>query len=147
MISMAIINGVIKSAQMLSNSLITNELWILLSKFPVSTVTTDGLALFGTWTSAGTTMTKFVYHILGLVCRKQISRAGTSNYIPQILWDVITCPCPWYLILVHQSSYMYICIWYYLLIVANIKYNLFLSYITCKGLYFQFTHHVAVIVS
>ena len=24
-------------------------------------------------------------------------KAGTSNYIPQILWDVITCPCLWYL--------------------------------------------------
>ena len=28
---------------------------------------------------------------------KQVLRAGTSNYIPQFLWDVITCPCPWYL--------------------------------------------------
>ena len=26
------------------------------------------------------------------VCQKQVSRADTSNYIPQILWDVITCP-------------------------------------------------------
>ena len=25
--------------------------------------------------------------------RKQVSRAGTSNYILQILWGVITCPC------------------------------------------------------
>ena len=31
--------------------------------------------------------------ILGLVCQKQVSRAGTSNYIPQYLWDVIICPC------------------------------------------------------
>ena len=23
---------------------------------------------------------------------------GTSNYIPQYLWGVITCACPWYLI-------------------------------------------------
>ena len=29
--------------------------------------------------------------------QKQVSWAGTSNYIPQYLWDVITCPCPWYL--------------------------------------------------
>ena len=29
-----------------------------------------------------------------VLCQNQISRAGTSNYIPQILWDVITCPCP-----------------------------------------------------
>ena len=42
--------------------------------------------------------------ICGLVCQKQVSRARTSNYIPQILWDVITCPCPWYLLLAHKSS-------------------------------------------
>ena len=28
---------------------------------------------------------------------KDIWRTGTSNCIPQYLWDVITCPCPWYL--------------------------------------------------
>ena len=28
----------------------------------------------------------------------------TSNYIPQILRDVITCSCPWYLLLAHKSS-------------------------------------------
>ena len=41
-----------------------------------------------------------------LVCQKQASRAGTSNYIPQYLWDVITCPCPRYLLLVHRYSYI-----------------------------------------
>ena len=30
---------------------------------------------------------------------------GTSNWIPQILWDVITCPCAWYLLLAHTSFY------------------------------------------
>ena len=40
---------------------------------------------------------------------KQISRAWTSNYIPQILWDVITCPCPWYLHLTHTSPYVWRC--------------------------------------
>ena len=35
----------------------------------------------------------------GVLCQKQVSSAGTSNYIPHILWDVITCPCPWYLLL------------------------------------------------
>ena len=30
-------------------------------------------------------------------------RAGTSNYIPQYLWDVITCPCLWYLLQAQQS--------------------------------------------
>ena len=35
--------------------------------------------------------------------------AGTKDRdkyrIPQILWDVITCPCPWYLHLAHTSSF------------------------------------------
>ena len=35
----------------------------------------------------------------GLVCQKQVPRAGISNYIPRILKDAITCPCPWYLLL------------------------------------------------
>ena len=30
------------------------------------------------------------------------SRAGTSNYIPQHLRDVITCPCPWYLLVTQR---------------------------------------------
>ena len=39
------------------------------------------------------------YSIIGYVPVKFLmtdiwSRAWTSNYIPQILWDVITCPCP-----------------------------------------------------
>ena len=50
-------------------------------------------------------------HMWWIVCQKQVSRAGTSNYIPQILWDVITCPCPWYLPLAHTSSYNLICKW------------------------------------
>ena len=32
-----------------------------------------------------------------VLCQKEISRTGISNHIPQILWSVITCPCPWYL--------------------------------------------------
>ena len=31
-------------------------------------------------------------------------QAGTSNYIPQHLQDVITCPWPWYLLLAYKSS-------------------------------------------
>ena len=31
-----------------------------------------------------------------MLSQRQGSKAGTSNYIPQIMWDVITCPCPWY---------------------------------------------------
>ena len=30
---------------------------------------------------------------------KRVSGTGTSNYILQYLWDVITCPCPWDLLL------------------------------------------------
>ena len=29
----------------------------------------------------------------GMLYQKQVSRAGTSDYIPQYLWDVITCHC------------------------------------------------------
>ena len=38
--------------------------------------------------------------------RTSVSKAGVKdmeNYIPQILWDVITCPCTWYLLLAHKS--------------------------------------------
>ena len=39
-------------------------------------------------------------HIIDLVCadysgmfiQKQVSRAGTSNYVPQFAWDIINCP-------------------------------------------------------
>ena len=45
-------------------------------------------------------------HTWGLTgCQKQVSRAGTSNYIPQYLWDVITCPCSWHLLLAPKPSY------------------------------------------
>ena len=33
------------------------------------------------------------------VCMKD----RASNHIPQILWGVITCPCPWYLRLTHTQ--------------------------------------------
>ena len=35
--------------------------------------------------------------------RNEVSRAGTSNYSPQKLWNVITCPYPWYLLLTQHS--------------------------------------------
>ena len=48
------------------------------------------------------------HHICRLVWQRQASRAGTSNYIPQILWDVISCrsldTCFW-----HTSPHMYLC--------------------------------------
>ena len=40
----------------------------------------------------------------GLVCRKQVSSTRTDNYIPQILGDAITCPCPWYLFMENKCS-------------------------------------------
>ena len=43
--------------------------------------------------------------IWGLCCQKQVSHAGISNYIPQLLWDVITYPCMRYLLLATKSSY------------------------------------------
>ena len=49
-----------------------------------------------------------VVNIWRIMCRKQVQRVATSNYISQILWDVITCPCPWYLLLTNTSSYIYV---------------------------------------
>ena len=43
-------------------------------------------------------------HRCWLVCQKQVSRAGISEYIPHYLWDIITCPWSWYLLLAHESS-------------------------------------------
>ena len=45
------------------------------------------------------------HDIWGRVCHKQVSRVGTGEYISQYLWDVITCLCPWCLLLAHNSSY------------------------------------------
>ena len=44
--------------------------------------------------------------IWGPVCQKQVSRAETCDYIPQYMWDVIICPCLWYLPLAQKSSYV-----------------------------------------
>ena len=38
-------------------------------------------------------------------CQKQVPRAGTNNYVPWILWDIITCPCLYHLLLAWHSSY------------------------------------------
>ena len=43
--------------------------------------------------------------IWGLVCHKRVSRAWISDYIPQILWDVISYACPRYLFLTYTSLY------------------------------------------
>ena len=44
-------------------------------------------------------------YICGMLHQKQVSRAGTSNYTPQFLWDVITSHCSWYLFLAQHSSF------------------------------------------
>ena len=48
------------------------------------------------------------FDILYKVCEG--SYILSSNYIPQILWVVITCPCSWYLLLAQHSSYYDGCI-------------------------------------
>ena len=44
-------------------------------------------------------------HTRGRVWQKQVSMAGTSNYIPHILWNIIIWPCPWYFLLAHKSTH------------------------------------------
>ena len=39
----------------------------------------------------------------GLVRQNHVLRAGTCTYIQQILRNVISWPCPWYLLLAHRS--------------------------------------------
>ena len=57
---------------------------------------------------------------------KQVSRAGTSNYIRQILWDVIACPWPWYLLnLLFVESYAW-----YISSVMGMFWLVFLSVMT-----------------
>ena len=51
-------------------------------------------------------LSEFWDMIWGLLCQKQVTGKGTINYPPQILWNVITCLCPLYLLLTHQSSYL-----------------------------------------
>ena len=53
---------------------------------------------------------KSVVHMKSVV-QKHESRAGASHYIPQCLWDVITCPCPWCLLLA-QQSYVLCGVWF-----------------------------------
>ena len=59
------------------------------------------------WWCVDKTEWKYTIHPMrsGVLCPKKVSRARTSNYIPQILWDVITCPCPWYMLLAQHSIF------------------------------------------
>ena len=73
---------------------------------------------------------KIICFISGVLCQKQVSRAGTSNYIIPYLWDVITCPCPWYLLLTQNSKYVVhpmICAHFSYLCFVVVKYWLILS--------------------
>ena len=49
---------------------------------------------------------KWCEHIWGPVFRKEVSMTRTSDYTPQVLWDIITCPCHLYLLTAHKYSYM-----------------------------------------
>ena len=90
------------------------QIWCLFRYFPWSKwpkaflwAVYIGVVLF--WTSLSLSVRLFLIYE-GLCVRSRYPR--TSNYIPQILWDVITCPCPWYLILIHKFSYVCSCAWY-----------------------------------
>ena len=43
-----------------------------------------------------------------------VSRAGTSYYISPYLWNVITCPCPWYLHSLWDRLWITTALWVYL---------------------------------
>ena len=43
-------------------------------------------------------------YISGVLCQKQVSRAGTSIYVQQILWDVIIYSCPGHMLLAMMTS-------------------------------------------
>ena len=51
------------------------------------------------------------WHIMdlhyGVLCRKQVSRAGASNYIRQYMWYVSNCAYPWYLPRAQHSWYLW----------------------------------------
>ena len=46
-------------------------------------------------TLAGSQIHTYRSYSWDVVCQMWVSKAETSNYIAQYLWDVITCPCSW----------------------------------------------------
>ena len=64
--------------------------------------------MFNCWTFLGKRYGVYCEYldVSEVLCQKQVSRAGRSNYTPEVLWDVITCPCPWCLLLVQHFWYM-----------------------------------------
>ena len=88
----------------------------------------SGSVQFG-WDDKRLLTNSFVGRIEHFMCNtwivwKQVSRAGASNYIQQYPWGVITCPCPWYLLLPHtfllcvgkssQHRHRHPCMWGYI---------------------------------
>ena len=72
----------------------TCHLWSMPTQTPPDNIESPALLPIHTSFCA-----KLAYTIWGVLYQKQVSRAKINNYIPQILWEVITCPCPWYLLL------------------------------------------------
>ena len=48
---------------------------------------------------------KNVFNLWARVPERDIKDRG-SNFTPQILWNIITCPCPWYMRLVLKSPFV-----------------------------------------
>ena len=46
------------------------------------------------------------FYICGRMCQKSVLRVGTSNCIPQVLWDVILYPFPRYPLLAKSSFFV-----------------------------------------
>ena len=97
----------------------------IFSKHEVNTIAThrdllyteNTLQISSIWTTISETILLNFRRRIGVSCQKQVSRTGTSNYIPQYLWDVIICPCPWYPFVVQHSSVqhamgLYQLLWY-----------------------------------
>ena len=57
------------------------------------------LKLYNRWVNS------LVVRMQAMLCQKQVSSAGTSTYIQQIMWDVITGPYPWYLLRSQHTSF------------------------------------------
>ena len=45
-------------------------------------------------------------HICGVMFQKKVSKTETSNEIPRIVWDAITCLCLWHLLLTQHFSFV-----------------------------------------
>ena len=58
----------------------------------------------GSYISVWVSWNAIWWYIWGVLCQKQVSWAGASNYIPQYLWGVITYPRSWYLSLAQWAS-------------------------------------------